>query len=135
MLFRRSTSLSEDQYAEGIAKGLRKAFENATESATIDVGALKVVVFSDLHRGSGDRADDFRRAHRAYRAALGWYLQHGYELWLLGTSRSCGRTGARRSWRPTARCWRSSGASLLPTGRGCAASTATTTSTGASAGT
>ncbi len=42
-------------------------------------------MFSDLHRGKFvDKADDFRRAHRAYRAALGSYFEQGYELWLLG---------------------------------------------------
>lgn len=39
---------------------------------------------SDHHRGRGDGADDFRRCEEAYAAALGWYLEQGYELWLLG---------------------------------------------------
>jgi len=49
-----------------------------------DIDALKVVIFSDHHRGRGDDADDFARCERAYMAALGWYAQQGYELWLLG---------------------------------------------------
>jgi hypothetical protein len=50
----------------------------------VDVNELRAVVFSDHHRGRGDGADDFRRCESAYAAALGWYLEQGYELWLLG---------------------------------------------------
>lgn len=49
-----------------------------------DIDALKVAIFSDHHRGRGDDADDFARCERAYMAALGWYAQQGFELWLLG---------------------------------------------------
>jgi UDP-2,3-diacylglucosamine pyrophosphatase LpxH len=91
MLLRRSKDLSQKDYEKTIAKGLDRAFEDAGRAdggrpgeVSIEAADLKIVVISDLHRGSGDRADDFRRSHRAYCAALGWYLEQGYELWLLG---------------------------------------------------
>ena len=91
MLLKRSKDLTQEEYAAGIGEGLRTAFEAAKDSTgrhnrsvPVELEELKLVVFSDLHRGTGDRADDFRRCHRAYRAALGWYLEQGYELWLLG---------------------------------------------------
>ncbi len=99
MALRCSPEDKYQEYARGIARGLDKAFRppalswwqpwrrrSAQRSVEVQVEAeqLKVIVFSDLHRGKFDKADDFRRAHRAYRAALGWYLEQGYELWLLG---------------------------------------------------
>jgi UDP-2,3-diacylglucosamine pyrophosphatase LpxH len=49
-----------------------------------DPGKLKIIVFSDHHRGVKDRADDFLKCKRAYHAALGWYLEGGFQLVLLG---------------------------------------------------
>ena len=98
-MLRRSPELKYEEYARGIARGLEKTFRppalkwwqpwrrrSAQRNIEVQVEAeqLKVVVVSDLHRGKFDKADDFRRAHRAYRAALGWYFEQGYELWLLG---------------------------------------------------
>jgi hypothetical protein len=93
--FARSAGKSDEEYARGIARGLDKVFEPRRRllqrwipsrhlRMTVEAEKLRVVVFSDLHRGTRDKADDFRRAQRAYRAALGWYLEHGYQLWLLG---------------------------------------------------
>jgi len=48
------------------------------------VDDLRCVIFSDHHRGRRDRGDDFLRAERAYNAALGYYLEAGYSLFLLG---------------------------------------------------
>ena len=75
--------LGQDAYSKRIAKGLDNAYDRA-ETDAVDVSSLRAVVFSDHHRGRGDGADDFRRCEQAYCAALGWYLEHGYELWLLG---------------------------------------------------
>ena len=41
-------------------------------------------MFSDLHRGIGDRADDFRDCRKIYHAALGYYDSLKYRLFLLG---------------------------------------------------
>jgi len=66
-----------------ISAGLSDAFRDA-DTRTLELSKVKAVVFSDHHRGQGDGADDFARCEGAYCAALGWYLEHGYELWLLG---------------------------------------------------
>lgn len=75
--------LGQDAYSRRIASGLSGAYERA-DTRAVERSALRAVVFSDHHRGRGDGADDFRRCEQAYCAALGWYLEHGYELWLLG---------------------------------------------------
>ncbi|HSD78352.1 MAG TPA: hypothetical protein VLA98_13155 [Solirubrobacteraceae bacterium] len=71
------------EYLKGIRKGLDAAFDRATEQA-LDPARDRVVVFSDHHKGTGDPADDFRRCEHAYTAALGWYLEAGYRLFVLG---------------------------------------------------
>jgi hypothetical protein len=76
--------LPQNAYAKRIGRGLSDAYEKATSRPPVEVNELRAVVFSDHHRGSGDGADDFRRCEEAYAAALGWYLEQGYELWLVG---------------------------------------------------
>jgi hypothetical protein len=49
-----------------------------------DLHDLKLVVFSDHHRGGRDGADQFAPCKPAYHAALGYYLEAGFELVLLG---------------------------------------------------
>src|SRR6266540_2450137 len=82
-IFKRAASLSQDEYQEAIDKGLGRAFVEA-ERQDVQLSELRVVVFSDLHRGARDGADDFQRCEPAYSAALDWYLERGYELFLLG---------------------------------------------------
>ncbi|MCS6843581.1 MAG: metallophosphoesterase [Caldilineales bacterium] len=45
---------------------------------------LRLILFSDLHKGARDGADDFQPCEAAYRAALAHYWRDGYELLLLG---------------------------------------------------
>jgi UDP-2,3-diacylglucosamine pyrophosphatase LpxH len=75
--------LGEEAYRTRIGRGLTEAHGRAGRR-DIELTDLRAVVFSDHHRGVGDGADDFRRCEPAYCAALGWYLEQGYELWLLG---------------------------------------------------
>jgi len=51
-----------------------------------ELGELRMVVFSDHHKGRRDGADDFARCEPAYRAALEFYRRSGYELVILGDS-------------------------------------------------
>lgn len=71
------------KYRQRVAKGLSKAYD-AAPVETRQLDALRIVVFSDLHRGARDGADDFQRCEPAYNAALGSYLERGFELFLLG---------------------------------------------------
>jgi UDP-2,3-diacylglucosamine pyrophosphatase LpxH len=84
-LFKRAAKLDQDEYDGKVAAGLDRAFaDDATMTRDVQLSELRVVVLSDLHRGARDGADDFQRCEPAYSAALGWYLERGYELFLLG---------------------------------------------------
>jgi UDP-2,3-diacylglucosamine pyrophosphatase LpxH len=68
-----------------IAAGLSRALDSEqTEEVRIDVDDARLIIFSDHHKGTRDGADDFFRCERAYNAALGYYLESGYDLYLLG---------------------------------------------------
>lgn len=73
----------DPEYLAGIREGLDRAFEQAGEEA-LDPARDRIAVFSDHHKGAGDRADDFRNCEHAYTAALGFYLEAGYRLFVLG---------------------------------------------------
>ena len=76
---------SQDKYWERVRHGLDAAFDDPdTTEVELAVDRDRLVVFSDHHRGARDGADDFWRCERSYRAALGYYLEHGYRLFLLG---------------------------------------------------
>jgi UDP-2,3-diacylglucosamine pyrophosphatase LpxH len=74
-----------DDFQRQIAAGMTRAFDDpATEEQDLDLDSARLIVFSDLHKGAYDGSDDFRRSERAYRAALGFYLDEGYTLVTLG---------------------------------------------------
>jgi predicted phosphodiesterase len=67
--------------------GLTTAFngkDSNTQVLDVDLTTAKIIIFSDHHRGTGDGADDFCDCAKAYSAALGYYLESGYTLILLG---------------------------------------------------
>ena len=99
-IFKRAASLNQDEYQEAIDKGLGRAFEEA-ERHDVQLSELRIVVFSDLHRGARDGADDFQRCEPAYSAALGSYLSAATSCGCSATSTSCGRTTSTRSCPPT----------------------------------
>ncbi len=68
---------------ESIRAGLDRAYEGAAVES-FDPAQDRIVVFSDHHKGAGDKADDFRHCEHAYAAALGYYLEAGYGLFILG---------------------------------------------------
>jgi hypothetical protein len=73
----------EKKYLEGIQKGLDSAFK-ASKEESFDPQRERIVIFSDHHKGVVDPADDFRRCEHAYTSALGYYLEAGYKLFVLG---------------------------------------------------
>jgi hypothetical protein len=76
---------ADAKFQREIAAGMSRAFDDqATEEQALDLDTARLVVFSDLHKGGRDGADDFRRSERAYQAALGYYLEQGYRLFTLG---------------------------------------------------
>lgn len=70
-------------YEDEIARGLDRAVASASRGI-LDLEAAKCAILSDQHKGKRDKADDFLRCEPAYHAALGYYLEAGYELWTLG---------------------------------------------------
>ncbi|MFO7768512.1 MAG: hypothetical protein R6W82_06125 [bacterium] len=73
------------RYQRNIARGMERAWEGAeTEEVRRDLEDLHLVIFSDHHRGLRGKTDDFRLCEQAYCAALGYYLEQGYDLHLLG---------------------------------------------------
>jgi hypothetical protein len=73
----------DKKYLESVRKGLDSAYKDADEEP-FDPAGERIAVFSDHHKGVGDPADDFRRCEHAYSAALGYYLEAGYKLFILG---------------------------------------------------
>ena len=71
------------RYLASVRVRLDHLFETA-RSEEYHPATDRVIVFSDHHRGTGDGADDFRHCEHAYTAALGYYLESGYRLMLLG---------------------------------------------------
>jgi UDP-2,3-diacylglucosamine pyrophosphatase LpxH len=72
-------------YDAEIARGLTRALGSdrlLEESFELDTDRL--IVFSDLHKGTRDGADDFWRSEPAYMAALAYYLELGHTLIVLG---------------------------------------------------
>jgi hypothetical protein len=73
----------DPKYLAGIRRRLDPLFESAPVE-DYEPTRDRIIVFSDHHRGIGDGADDFRHCEYAYTAALGFYLEAGYRLLLLG---------------------------------------------------
>jgi len=71
-------------YEEHINSGLQKAREKVKHFPALEIRDLKMVLFSDHHRGQNDGADDFKPCKAAYHAALAHYLETGFTLCLLG---------------------------------------------------
>jgi hypothetical protein len=79
-------------FQRDIAKALDEAYDRVldeerkavTPLGELDVETAQVIVFSDQHKGVGNRADDFRDCERAYNAALAFYFTAGHTLIELG---------------------------------------------------
>ena len=77
--------MGQGDYQEAISRGLSAALERA-DSFEWDLDQTKVIVFSDLHRGQRDHADDFRHCEANYARAMKYYFDEGYTLVTLGDS-------------------------------------------------
>jgi UDP-2,3-diacylglucosamine pyrophosphatase LpxH len=73
----------DPKYLDQISQGLDRAFQKADEE-TAEIDELRIAIVSDHHKGAQNKADDFRRCEFAYAAALGYYLESGYRLCILG---------------------------------------------------
>jgi len=77
--------MGNKEYQERIWKGLREALDRA-QPVDWQLEQTRVIIFSDLHRGQWDHADDHRQCKATYHRALGYYLEAGYTLVVLGDS-------------------------------------------------
>lgn len=63
----------------------RVAGAEAEEGAmTLNLATDRYIIFSDLHKGIRNNADDFQSVERAYNAALAYYFALGHTLVVLG---------------------------------------------------
>ena len=79
----RPLGLPSKRYQRRVGKALDKALKGA-KADELDLGAERLIVFSDHHKGVRDGADDFRESENAYHAALGYYFERGHILAVLG---------------------------------------------------
>lgn len=70
-------------YERRIHESLTRVWQRSLQISK-QLNDLKIIIFSDHHRGKQDRADDFKLCKPAYHAALGYYLEAGFDLYLLG---------------------------------------------------
>jgi UDP-2,3-diacylglucosamine pyrophosphatase LpxH len=77
--------MAKENYQEAIARGLSAALGRA-DRLEWDLDEARLVVFSDLHRGQRDHADDFRHCETTYARAMKYYFDEGYRLVVLGDS-------------------------------------------------
>lgn len=77
--------INDRKYQDAISAGLSLAHREAyIDPKPFRINTDRMVIFSDLHKGARNGADDFRRCERAYNAALGYYYALGYWLVELG---------------------------------------------------
>jgi len=77
--------MGKRKYQEAIARGLNDALGRA-DKYNWNLDDTRLIVFSDLHRGQRNHADDFRKCEKTYARAMGFYLDAGYTLVVLGDS-------------------------------------------------
>lgn len=87
---RLAEKLSSAPDKEAVFKSLSSLFEDINEKKKrgeiipFDPVRDKYIIFSDMHKGARDLADDFRLSEKNYLAALDHYLKEDYHLVCLG---------------------------------------------------
>lgn len=81
---RQAALRSLKEYTAKVHAGLTQALNFNKASIDRDMNNFKAILFSDAHKGSGDKADDFKVCRKNYHAALGYYLESGHTLILAG---------------------------------------------------
>jgi predicted phosphodiesterase len=78
--------LGGDRYTEESTRlSLQRAYDEAQANIReLDIHRDKFILFSDLHRGAKNGADDFLPCEAAYCAALAYYFEMGYTLCVMG---------------------------------------------------
>jgi hypothetical protein len=77
--------IGDREYQAAISEGLSAAYVAAfRDPRPFRINTDRMIIFSDLHKGARNGADEFRRCERAYNSALGYYYTLGYWLVELG---------------------------------------------------
>ena len=105
-------------YQQNTNAGLDRAYA-AAPVMPMDMRTFRLAIVSDLHRGAGDGADDFRACQRTYAAALEHYWRRGHLLGVLGdaeelwecrpdevVARYAGSIGLEKPFHDAGRYWR-----------------------------
>lgn len=71
-------------YAEDVARRLSEVYTSGSVEQGRELADLRLILFSDLHKGQKDNADDFQQCRQTYLAALSYYQERKFELALLG---------------------------------------------------
>ena len=70
---------------ESTNASLGRVYQEAQKSAIrLDLQTDKWILFSDLHKGAKNGADDFRSNETNYLSALDYYFEQGYNLCVMG---------------------------------------------------
>jgi UDP-2,3-diacylglucosamine pyrophosphatase LpxH len=79
-------NLGGDRYTkESTQKSLQNVLQEAQKNVIpIDLHNDKWILFSDLHKGGKNCADDFRLCEEPYITALNYYFERGYNLCVMG---------------------------------------------------
>ena len=90
VLTQRTVVNLDEEFNANISSALTLALRNAQDAEakngafSFDVAAQQMIIFSDMHKGARDKADDFQIAEQTYNAALGYYYHMGHTLVGLG---------------------------------------------------
>lgn len=71
-------------YQEQVSARIANVRVAAPVDSERELSSLRLIIFSDLHKGGRNGADDFAAAEATYIAALEYYWQQDFELYLLG---------------------------------------------------
>jgi hypothetical protein len=77
----RPVAEQDQRYQIQVGAALDAALQRAStqeaqkQPKPLNLATDRYIIFSDMHRGIRNRADDFLRSERAYNAALAYYFQ------------------------------------------------------------
>jgi UDP-2,3-diacylglucosamine pyrophosphatase LpxH len=71
-------------YEQWLRKRLNEVYQENSLLQERELSELRLIMFSDLHKGQRDGADDFEQCEQVYLGALDHYWNQGFELMLLG---------------------------------------------------
>lgn len=90
--------VNDISYQQRVAKRLKQVLADVRKQDAVirvDHSTARYIIFSDLHRGIRNQADDHRQCERAFNAALAYYYGMGHTLIILGDAEELWEESAR----------------------------------------